>query len=97
VPVHLFDIAYGIPGLVVLALLGLKMWALTDAILRPAEAYTATDKQTKTAWLWILGLTLVTHLLYPYPTATLSLIGDVAALVYIVDVKPALAAVTRRR
>jgi hypothetical protein len=95
--VDLFDIAYGIRGLIVLALLALKMWALVDAIMRPAQAFLATDKQTKTAWLWILGLTLATHLMFPYPTATLSLIGDIAAIVYIVDVKPALATVTRRR
>jgi uncharacterized membrane protein len=97
VPVDFFDIAYGIPGYIVLALLALKMWAFVDAILRPAQAYLATDKQTKTAWLWILGLTFATQLLFPYPTALLSLVGDVAAIVYIVDVKPALAAVTRRR
>ena len=73
------------------------MWALVDAILRPPQAFLTTDKQTKTAWLWILGLTVATHLLFPYPTATLSLIGDVAAFVYILDVKPALVSVTRRR
>lgn len=92
-----FEIAYGIRGLIVLALLGVKMWALVDAILRPAQAFVATDKQTKTAWLWILGLSLVAHIVFPYPTAFLSLAGTVAAFVYILDVKPALAAITRRR
>lgn len=94
---ELFEIAYGIRGLIVLALLVVKMWALIDALLRPPQAFLATDKQTKTAWLWILGLSLAAHLLFPYPTALLSLAGTVAAFVYILDVKPALASVSRRR
>lgn len=40
----------------VLALLALKLWAFVDALLRPAEAYVATGKLTKPAWLLILGL-----------------------------------------
>ena len=92
-----FDIASGIPGLIVLGLFFVKLWALVDGILRPSQAYVAADKQTKTAWMWILGLALIAHIVFAYPTALLSLIGTVAAFVYLVDVKPALAAVTRRR
>jgi hypothetical protein len=78
-----------------LALFALKMWALVDAVLRPAQGYLAADKLTKAAWLWILGLALATQLI---PLGlTVSLIGVVAAAVYIVDVKPAIAALTRRR
>ena len=44
-----------------------------------------------------LGLSLATHILWPSPLAFFSLLGDVAAFVYILDVKPALSAVTRRR
>jgi hypothetical protein len=95
--VQFFEIAYGLSGVIVLVLLGVKMWALVDAILRPPQAFIAADKQTKTAWMWILGLTLVTHIAFPYPSAFLSLAGDVAAFVYILDAKPALVAVTRRR
>lgn len=81
--------------LVYFVLLFVKMWAMVDAVLRPPQAYLAADKQTKTAWMWILGLTLGAHIFIP--SFTLMLIGTVAAFVYIVDVKPALSAVTRRR
>lgn len=82
-------------SVVYLALLGVKMWALVDAILRPAAAFVAADKLTKTGWLWIVGLAFVTQLV---PLGlTVMLIGTVAAFVYLLDVKPALAAVTRRR
>ena len=92
-----FEIAHGIHGVIVFALLVVKLWALVDAILRPAQAYLAADKQTKTAWLWILGLTVVAQFLQPTATGILSLLGTVAAFVYLLDVKPALAELTQRR
>lgn len=92
----LFEFQSGVMLIIVLVLLALKMWALLDAILRPAQAYYAADKQTKQAWLWILGLTFGVHVLLP-GFFFFNLLGTVAALVYILDVRPALAAVTRRR
>lgn len=80
---------------VYLVLLIVKMWALIDAILRPAQAYLAADKMTKTAWLWITGLALATHVFAV--GVTVMLIGTVASFVYLLDVRPALAALTRRR
>lgn len=90
-----YNLQANVVTLVYLVLLGVKMWALIDALLRPAQAYVAADKLTKTAWLWILGLTLAAHLLLG--SLLFGLVGTVAAFVYIVDVKPALAALTRRR
>lgn len=94
---HIWDLEANVLSLVFLALTVVKVWALVDAITRPAAAFVAADKQTKVAWLWILGLALVAHLVFPRPYGILSLLGTVAAFVYILDVKPALAAVTRRR
>lgn len=74
-----------------------KLYALVDAILRPPGAFVAADKQTKTAWLWILGLAFVAHVVFQVPYSLLSLLGTVAAFVYLIDVRPALSAVTRRR
>jgi hypothetical protein len=68
-----------------------------DALMRPAAAYVAAEKLTKQAWLLILGLTLVTSLLWPRPLGLFSIVGTVAAFVYILDAKPALVSVTRRR
>jgi hypothetical protein len=72
-----------------LALLVVKLFALVDAATRPARAFVSEGKLTKVAWLLILSLTLAVHLLSP-PIGLLSLIGTVAALVYLADVRPAL-------
>jgi hypothetical protein len=52
---------------------------------------------TKPAWLIILGLALVAHLLFWSPISLLNIAGTVAAIVYLVDVRPALRALTGRR
>jgi hypothetical protein len=95
VPVLFYNLQTNVITLVYLVLLGVKMWALIDALLRPAQAFVAADKLTKTAWLWILALTLAAHLLLS--SLIFGLVGTVAAFVYILDVKPAVAALTRRR
>lgn len=90
-----YSLQANLMSLVYLVLFGVKMWALVDAILRPTQAYVAADKLTKPAWLWILGLSLASHLLLA--NLTVMLIGTVASFVYLLDVKPALASITRRR
>ncbi len=87
----------GVASLVYLALTGVKLWALVDAVLRPSQAFLAADKLTKTGWLWILGLTFAAHILFPQLIGLLSFAGIVAAFVYLLDVRPALVSVTRRR
>ena len=67
-----------------------------DALLRPAEAYVATGKLTKPAWLLILGLAVGAALVFPSVFGLLGILGIVAALVYVLDVRPALVSVTRR-
>jgi hypothetical protein len=93
--VHVFELEYTVMNFVSLALLVVKLWALVDAVLRPAEAYPAADKLTKTAWLWILGLAFVADVVLG--SLMLMLVGAIAAFVYLLDVRPALVAVTRRR
>ncbi len=80
-----------------LALLTVKVWAFVDALTRSSQAYVAAGKLTKQAWVLILGLTLVSALLWRSPFGLLSIAGTVAAFVYLLDVRPALASVTRRR
>ncbi len=84
-------------GIVSLVLLGVKLFAFADAVARPAQAYPAADKLTKAAWLWITGLSFAAHLLFPSLFGLLSIAGTVASFVYILDVRPALIEVTRRR
>ncbi len=79
------------------ALLGVKIWAFVDALSRPPAAYVAADKLTKPAWSLILGLTVASSLVWSSPLGLFSIIGTVAAFVYLLDAKPALVSVTRRR
>jgi hypothetical protein len=95
--VHAFDFESGVLGLLYLALALIKGWALLDALFRPSQVFTAADKLTKAAWLWILGLSLAAHIIFASPIGVLSLVGTVAAFVYLLDVRPAVAAFSRRR
>ncbi len=72
-------------GLVILVV---ELWALVDACTRPAAAFPAADKLTKPVWLAILAVALVLSF-YLGGTSLFGLIGIVAALVYLLDVRPA--------
>ena len=70
---------------------GVEAWAFIDAITRPASAYLAAGKLTKTKWLLILGVAFVLGLYsaaYGGAIGFLSLIAFVAAGVYLSDVRP---------
>ena len=79
-----------------LVLFVLKSLAFLDALSRSDQVFPAADKQTKKFWLLILGLFLVEHLIFWQVIGLLSLIGTIAALVYVLDVRPAVRALTRR-
>lgn len=79
----------GISALAWYALLGVKLWALIDSLTREAAAFEAAGKLTKPAWMLILVLTAITHVLDPNPVGLLSIAGTVAAFVYLLDVRPA--------
>jgi uncharacterized membrane protein len=95
--VHAFAFESGLLFLVFVVLVVIKGWALIDAVMRPSQAFPAADKLTKPAWLWILGLSLAAHIVWASPLGILSLAGTVAAFVYLLDVRPAVASITRRR
>lgn len=83
------------------ALLGLKAFAFASACRFRAEAYDAAGKLTKNTWLALLGIALVLQLPIGLGGGAffglLNLAGTVAAIVYLVDVRPALTELTRRR
>jgi hypothetical protein len=95
--VHVFVFESLVMSLAFYALMAVKVWAFIDAVARSSEAYVAAGKLTKPGWLLILGLTVGASLLWSSPLGLFSIIGTVAAFVYLLDVKPALASVTRRR
>jgi Protein of unknown function (DUF2516) len=64
------------------------VYAFVHALLQRPDAFTAADKLTKPAWLGITGAAALVLVLLPGPMTILWLGGLVAALVYIVDVRP---------
>ena len=94
---HAFDFESGVLGVLFLVLVVVKAWAFIDAVARPTAAFPAADKLTKPAWLWILGLGLVAHVVFASPIGLLSIAGTIAAFVYLLDVRPAVSSLTRPR
>ncbi|HEX2174829.1 MAG TPA: DUF2516 family protein [Nocardioidaceae bacterium] len=91
-----FALQSGILLVITLALFAAKAFAFVDALGRPDQVFPAADKQTKKFWLLILGLFLVAHMLDWSPVGLLNLIGTIAALVYLLDVRPTVRALTSR-
>jgi hypothetical protein len=69
-------------------LLVLKVYALVDCTTRTSAAFVAHSKQTKGIWLGLLTVAVLLALVTG-PTNFLGLLATVAAIVYLVDVKPA--------
>jgi hypothetical protein len=92
----LFQLQSTFMMLTTLVLFVVQAWAFIDAVSRRPEQFVAADKLTKPAWLLILGLGLVAHMLIWNPISLLNLLGTVAAIVYIVDARPAMRSLTRR-
>ena len=76
------------------ATLALTVWALVDAVIRPAAGYVAAGKLTKPAWAAITALAAVV-LYVSGPMTFLGLPAVIAAVVYLVDVRPAVRGVQR--
>lgn len=76
----------GIFVLLALALFALKVWALVDACLRPQQAYYVAGKWTKVGWVAVLAV----GALVGQGVGLLGIASLVAAIVYLVDVRPAL-------
>ncbi len=92
----LFEVQAGLQMIVTLALFAFQAWAFVDALTQRSDAYPAADKLTKPTWLIILGVALAAHMLIWAPFHVLNLVGAVATIVYLVDVRPTLRALTRR-
>ena len=74
--------------------LALAIWAFVDALIRPANAYTAASKLNKPAWCGITALAAVFAQLAS-PLTMFWLVASVAAAVYLVDVRPAVRGLQR--
>ena len=79
----------GFMWLLSMALILFSGFALIDAAIRREDAYRAADKQSKAFWLIILGLAFVVNLIFNI-LSFLPIIGLIATIVYMVDVRPAI-------
>ena len=86
----------GLINLVIWAgLLGVKIFALIDALRYSNDQYVSAGKRSRTLWLVLTGLSLAFHLISDVLTLP-NLAGTIASIVYLVDVRPALQQVSGR-
>ena len=76
-------------------LLALTVWAFVDALIRPAAGFVAAGKLTKPGWAAITGLAGVVIYWQQGPMSFLGLPAVIAAIVYLVDVRPAVRGLRR--
>ena len=74
--------------------LALTLWAFVDSLVRPAPAFVATGKLTKPGWAAITGIAAAV-VFYFTPMSFLGLPAVIAAVVYLVDVRPAVRGLRR--
>ena len=72
------------------------VFCFIDAVRRPADAFPAIDRQTKTFWLIILGLCAVIIAIGFSAIGLLGLFAAVAVIMYLVDVRPRVKEITGR-
>jgi len=77
-------------------LLAVKIFALVDSLRWSNQHYVSAGKQNRTIWLIILAASLAFHLIANSSVGLLTIAGDVASIVYLVDVRPALQQVSGR-
>jgi hypothetical protein len=98
VPVDIYAFNSTFMLVVLVVLLAIKGFAFVNAMTYSAQAYDAAGKLTKPAWCAITGLGFAGQLiLLGSPLGIINLVATIAALVYLADVRPALAEVTSRR
>jgi hypothetical protein len=74
-----------------IAAFGLEAWALVDAVRRPAGAFVAAGKRTKTFWVAITAVAAaIGFVSLPFvDLGFLGILAVVGAAVYLADVRPA--------
>ncbi len=77
------------------AVLALTLWAFVDALSRPAAGFVAAGKLTKPGWAAITGLAALIIFWQQNPMTFLGLPAVIAAIVYLVDVRPAVRGLPR--
>ena len=83
----MFELQGAVMTILTIALFAIKGFALVDCVSRRPAQLASLDTLPKQTWLIILGGSLVAHLVFWYPLSILNLVGTVAALVYLAQVR----------
>lgn len=88
-PASVLEIQSNLTLLLSLVLFAVKALALVDCVARPADRFRVVDTLDKNAWLVILVLALLAHVFISgwNPLGIFSLVGTVAALVYLAQLR----------
>jgi hypothetical protein len=86
----MFELQGGLLMILSIVLFVVKGFALVDCVARRASQIAGIETLSKQAWLILLGLTVLAHLMFWNPLGLLNLIGTVAALVYLAQVRGSL-------
>lgn len=70
-----------------LVLVAVKAFALVDCVLRDASRFERAGSLPKSTWLVILALSALAHAVFRNPLTLLNLVGTVAALVYLAQLR----------
>lgn len=98
-------VVYGVSWILFLGVLFAELFALVHSIIQRSDAFTAAGKLTKPAWIGINLVAVLLTLVFAMPgtyaagavlyvPSLFGLIAIVAALVYLVDVRPAIREIT---
>lgn len=92
---NIFEIENTLTIVMMFVVLAVTVFAFVNSLLYPSEAYEAAGKLTKPTWNIILGLAVVLQMI-PAGLFIIRIALIIAALVYLADVRPALAGLRRR-
>lgn len=98
---NVFELEGWVMLAVFFVLLVIKIFAFANSLLYSAESYLAADRLNKQTWCAILGIALLLQLaqvilVLPFFFSLINFGMTIAALVYLADVRPALAGLRRR-
>ncbi|MET0931504.1 MAG: DUF2516 family protein [Aeromicrobium sp.] len=83
----MFEVQGGLLMILTIVLFVVKGFALVDCVARRSSQFEYLDTLPKQTWLIILALAVVAHVVFWSPLGILNLIGTVAALVYLAQVR----------
>lgn len=82
-----FSLQNSLSVILAIALFAVKVFALIDCLRRDQAQFSYRDTLPKNTWLVILVLAVLAHLVDFSPLGLLSLLGTVAALVYLAQLR----------